>query len=91
MIKKKQNDNAEFRKNYPKAFIVEDVSKTRQNIMFKLRKDDSYAHVWSIQGKIKLLKKGYTDTDTPITITTPYDLKKLGWSPKEIEDTILAE
>ena len=48
MIKKKQNDNAEFRKNYPKAFIVEDVSKTRQNIMFKLRKDDSYAHVWLI-------------------------------------------
>ena len=41
-----------------------------------------------MDGKIKCLKVGHSDTDTPITIETPYDLTKAGWSNDEVQEFI---
>ena len=86
--KKKTNmrENPDFQRKRPNSFITEDLTPLRQLIAFKLRKDTvRIAKSWSMDGKIKCLKVGHTDDDFPITIETPYDLEKTGWSKQEID------
>ena len=58
---------------------------------YVIRKDANIAHVWSIDGKIKCLKKNFTRTDRPITIDTPHDFKKVGWQPEQINSKFLGK
>ena len=75
--------------NYPELFITEDLTPLRQQMSYELRQDENIAHVWSIDGKIKCLKKNYTRSDRPITIDTPHDFKKVGWQPNQITSKFL--
>ena len=81
-------DNAEFQTKYPKAFMTEDLTPLRQHMAYLLCKDESIAVSWSIDGRIKCLKKNYKKDDKPITIDTPQDLGKLGWSEVQIAEFI---
>ena len=84
--KTKMSENREFVNKRPNVFIAEDLTPLRQLISFKLRHDkDRIAKVWSMDGRIKCHKKGYTDSDKPITIDSPYDLKEAGWHKDEID------
>ena len=65
-------------------FIIEDLTPLRNHMSYELRQDPNIAHVWSIDGKLKCLQKGFTPQDKPITIDTPYDLKKLKWTDEKI-------
>ena len=61
----------------------------RQHIAYKLRQDKAnISKSWSIDGRIKCLKVGSTSTDKPITIDSPYDLRKLNWGPERIDEII---
>ena len=75
--------------NFPELFITEDLTPLRQQMSYELRQDENIAHIWSIDGKIKCLKKNYTRSDRPITIDTPHDFKKVGWQPDEITSKFL--
>ena len=75
--------------NYPELFITEDLTPLRQQMSYELRQDENIAHVWSIDGKIKCLKKNYTRSDRPITIDTLHDFKKVGWQPDKITSKFL--
>ena len=87
--KNKMSQNTDFQRKRPNSFVTEDLTPLRQLIAFKLRKDPNrIAKSWSMDGKIKCLKVGHSVTDTPITIETPYDLKKAGWSNDEVQEFI---
>ena len=61
----------------------------RQLIAYKLRQDKAnIKKSWSIDGKIKCIMQGQGDTDTPITINTPYDLVKVGWESNDVKKFI---
>ena len=83
--KKAIKDHQNTKQNAPDLFIVEDLTPLRNHISYQLRQDDNIAHVWSIDGKIKCLKKGFQPQDKPITIDTPFDLQKLNWSSDKIQ------
>ena len=88
-LKKKQmKDNQSFQRKYPKVFMTEDLTPLRQHMAYRLRKDDKIAVTWSIDGRIKCLKKDFKKDDKPDTIDTPYDLGKVGWSKEEIDEFI---
>ena len=87
--KNKMSQNTDFQRKRPNSFVTEDLTPLRQLIAFKLRKDPNrIAKSWSMDGKIKCLKVGHSDTDTPITIETPYDLTKAGWSNDEVQEFV---
>ena len=82
-------ENRDFTNKRPNVFITEDLTPLRQLISIKLRHDkDKIAKVWSMNGRIKCLKKRYTDNDKPTTIDSPYDLKEVGWSKDEIDNFV---
>ena len=87
--KSKMTENRDFTNKRPNVFITEDLTPLRQLISFKLRHDkDKIAKVWSMDGRIKCLKKGHTEHDKPITIDSPYDLKEVGWSKDDIDNFV---
>ena len=87
--KTKMKDNETFRHKHPNVFITEDLTPMRQHIAYKLRQDKAnISKSWSIDGRIKCLKVGSTSTDKPITIDSPYDLRKLNWGPERIDEII---
>ena len=79
-------ENAEFQQTHKDAFMTEDLTPLRQHMAYKLRTDDTIAVSWSIDGRLKCLKKGFKKGDKPFVIDTPHDLGKLGYS----SETILA-
>lgn len=87
--KKQMRENAEFKESYPEVFMVEHLTPLRGKVAYMLRKDDSIAKTWSIDGRLKVLKVGHSDTDKPINITSLQDLTKLDWSQDRIDDLIL--
>ena len=87
--KNKMRDNGSFQRKHPDVFITEDLTPMRQHIAYKLRQSkDKIAKSWSIDGKIKCLKIGHADADKPITIDSPYDLRKIDWSTEQINEII---
>ena len=81
-------DNAEFQQLHKNAFMTEDLTPLRQHMAYKLRTDENIAVSWSIDGRLKCLKKGYKEGDKPIIIDTPHDLGKIGYSSEEIHAII---
>ena len=87
--KAKMTDNTEFQRKRRGSFITEDLTPLRQHIAYKLRQDKlRIKKSWSIDGKLKCIKQGQSDSDTPISIDTPYDLTKVGWEPNEVKQFI---
>ena len=79
--KNKMRGNNDFQSKYPGVFITEDLTKLRQHMSFILRKDENISKTWSIDGRVKCVKNNHTDV---ITIDTPYDLAKVGWTTERI-------
>ena len=88
--KNQMRDSADFKEKYPEGFMVEHLTPLRGKAAYLLRQDTTnIAKSWSIDGRLKVFKTGYKDTDTPISITSLQDLTKLGWSQGRIDDLIL--
>ena len=68
--------------------MTEDLTQLRQHMAYKLRTDQNVAISWSIDGRLKCFKTGYKKGDTPITIDSPFDLGKLGYSVNDIHTII---
>ena len=87
--KKQMRESNEFKDSYPDVFMVEHLTPLRGKVAYQLRKDDTIAKSWSIDGRLKVLKVGYSDSDKPINITSLQDLTKLDWSQARIDDLIM--
>ena len=79
-------ENTAFQAKNLKGFMTEDLTPLRQHLAFKLRKDDTIKTSWSIDGRLKFIKK--VGDGKPVTIDSPYDLSKLGYSKEAIEAII---
>ena len=87
-MKKDFRENELLKREYPDAFIVEHLTPLRAKVCYKLRQDDSIAKCWTIDGRIKIVKKEAQSTDKPITIDSLAQLTKLGWTKKDIENFV---
>ena len=81
-------ESTTFKQSYPDAFMVEHLTPARGAAAYHIRQDTSIAKSWSIDGRLKVFKTGYSDSDKPITINSLQDLTKLGWSQDRIDDLI---
>ena len=70
------------------AFMTEDLTPLRQYMFFKLRNDDNIEAFWSINGRLKCLKKTHKKGDRSDIIDSPYDLAKVGYSKDDIATII---
>ena len=86
--KTNMRENSDFQTKHKEAFMTEDLTPLRQHMAFKLRTDPNVAISWSIDGRLKCFKNGYKKGDTPITIDSPFDLGKLGYSDEDIHTII---
>ena len=75
---------------YPDAFIVEHLTPLRSKVCYLLRQDENIEKSWTIDGRIKVIKKGATAEDKPITIDNLNQLTKLGgtWTKEAIEKLV---
>ena len=87
--KKQMRESKTFKDNNPEGFMVEHLTPLRGKVAYLLRKDTTIAKSWSIDGRLKVFKTGYKESDKPITINSLQDLTKLGWSQERIDDLIL--
>ena len=82
-------ENHEFQRKGQGSFITEDLTPFRQLIAYKLRQDKQKAKKsWTIDGKIKCILVGQDDNVTPISISNPYDLIKVGWEKSDVKKFI---
>ena len=79
--------NSTFKTDHPDVFMT-DLTPLRQCISYKLHSDNNNEKCWSIDGRIKCVKVGQPEDEKPITIDTPHDLSKVGWSKEAIEQFI---
>lgn len=87
--KTQMRDNNQFQQKWREVFITEDLTPLRQLMSFKLRHDKARIEkAWSMDGKIKCIKKGQDENSKPITIDSPYDLSQVGWTQDEISSLI---
>ena len=74
--------------------MYEDVTPLRSRIMYALRHRNNktaFKYVWSRGGRIYARTQDQAAQDPqppPLTVNTPDDLAKLGFSEQEIEDII---
>ena len=87
--KKLMRESAAFKESYPDVFMVEQLTPLRGKAAYLLRQDENIAKSWSIDGRLKVFKKDYVETDKPINITSLQDLTKLGWSQARVDNLIL--
>ena len=89
-MKKDLQKDAAFKSEYPDAFIVEHLTPLRAKVCYKLRQDENIGACWTIDGRIKVHKAGYTDNDKPITIDSLAQLTKLGgtWTKEAIANMV---
>ena len=89
--KKILRDNEAFQKDYPEAFIVEQLTPLRSKVAYMLRQDTNVDKVWTINGRIKVVLAG-AGTDRPKTIDSLAQLKLVpGWTEDKIEKLVLEQ
>ena len=80
MMKKKKNlDN--------NRYLEEDLTKMRSSMFYAARKCPKTTKAWTIEGKIF----AYLQTDqgsTKITLSSPEDMKKIGWTDAQIDNLL---
>ena len=89
-MKKDFRDNELLKSENPDAFIVEHLTPLRAKVCYKLRHDENIEKCWTIDGRIKIVKKGADSSEKPITIDSLAQLTKLGagWTKKDIEKLV---
>ena len=89
-MKKYFRNNELLKGEYPDAFIVEHLTPLRAKVAYQLRNDDTIERVWTIDGRIKVIKKGAGTNDKPITIDSLAQLTKLGpnWTKEAIKKLV---
>ena len=87
--KRQMRESTTFKDSNPDGFMVEHLTPLRGKVAYLLCKDSNIAKSWSIDGRLKVFKTGYTESDKPINITSLNDLTKLGWSQDRIDNLIL--
>ena len=89
-MKKDFRNNELLKGEYPDAFIVEHLTPLRAKVAYQLRNDESIERVWTIDGRIKVVKKGAGTNDKPITIDSLAQLTKLGpnWTKEAIKKLV---
>ena len=89
-MKKDFRENDLLKSEYPDAFIVEHLTPLRAKVCYKLRHDENIEKCWTIDGRIKIVKKGANPSEKPITIDSLAQLTKLGagWTKKDIEKLV---
>ena len=78
-------DNAAFQSAYPDVFMAEHLTPLRSKATYELRNDTTIERVWTMDGRIKVLKHGRATGSKPINITSLDQLKLVGWSEEKIE------
>ena len=87
--KEKMKENTAFQREYPEAFMCEHLTPLRSKATYELRNDDTIERVWTMDGRIKVLKVGRLLNSKPISITSLADLKLVGWSEEKIEKLVM--
>ena len=87
-MKKDFRENELLKREYPDAFIVEHLTPLRAKVCYQLRQDVTIAKCWTIDGRIKVVKKDAQANEKPITIDSLAQLTKLGWTKKDVEKLI---
>ena len=82
--KKEMRDNELLKGDYPDAFIVEHLTPMRAKVAYKLRNDENIEKCWTIDGRLKVVKRGAAPTDKPITVDSLGQLTLLGWTKQDI-------
>lgn len=65
-------------------YVEEDLTKTRHNMNYEIRKDPQTSKTWTIGGKIYALVKE-NGKEVKKAFDTPDDMYKLGWSADKLE------
>ena len=87
--KKELRDNAILKGDYPDTFIVEHLTPMRAKVAYKLRNDDTVERVWTIDGRLKVILKGTSQPDKPITVDSLEQLIQIpSWSKNDIEKLV---
>ncbi|MEL6989900.1 MAG: hypothetical protein AAGK97_18980, partial [Bacteroidota bacterium] len=80
----------DFKREYPDAFIVEQLTPLRSKVAYMLRQDDNIAKTWTIGGRIKFILAGGGPQEKPKTIDSLSQLKLVpGWDEARIEKLVL--
>ena len=80
----------DFKKEYPDAFIVEQLTPLRSKVAYMLRQDEKIAKTWTIGGRIKFILAGANAQEKPRTIDSLSQLKLVpGWDEARIEKLVL--
>ena len=88
--KKDMKDDAALKEAYPGAFIVEHLTPLRAKVAYMLRQDENIGRCWTIDGRIKVLKKGFAPTDKPITVDNLSQLTRIpGWTDEDVAKLVL--
>ena len=90
----KRTKKVEIMKNKKKCrrgvYIDEDLTRTRSNMMYEIRKHQHTLRTWTIDGKIfAIIKEG--DAESKKVFDTPDDLYKLGWNQQKLNNFLDAE
>ena len=87
--KKMLRENEAFQKDFPGAFIVEQLTPLRSKVAYLLRNDPKIEKVWSINGRIKYVVAG-AGNERPKTIDSLAQLKLVpGWNEEKVENLVL--
>ena len=87
MRKKKDiRENTLLKEDFPDAFIVEHLTPMRAKVAYRLRQDTTNIEkVWTIDGRIKVILRGASSTDKPITVDSLSQLTKIpGWTNDDV-------
>lgn len=89
--KEKMKDNVEFQRLHPDAFMTEHLTPLRSKAAFEIRNDPEIEKMWTMDGRMKILKKDRVPDSKPINITSLSDLTEIGWSHEKIEKLVLSK
>ena len=87
--KDRMKENAAFQSEYPDVFMTEHLTPLRSKATYELRNDTTIERVWTMDGRIKVLKHGRASGSKPINIISLDQLKLVGWSEEKIEKLVM--
>ena len=83
--------NEDFQKEYPGAFIVEQLTPLRSKVAYMLRQDATVEKSWTINGRIKVILKGAESNAKPKNDRLTQLKQVMGWSEEQIEKLVLEQ
>ena len=87
--KKTMRTHENFKRAFPNAFIVEQLTPLRSKVAYMLRNDASVEKSWTINGRIKVTFVGSDSNTKPKSIDSLSQLKQvMQWSDDKIEKLV---